>query len=314
MTPFLDRPVTDIGEPREAGDGNLGVSAPAPAAEHRIRLPDGRRLVCAEYGEPGRSPPVLYLHGFLGSRLEPRVVGDTGLHLFAPDRPGYGASEPRPGLTLSAFARDMAALLDALRLDRVAVVGISAGGPYAMATAALLPDRVLRLALVCAVADKRTLRSEGGAVRWMRIARRHGRPALGLAPTILRNLRRHGLDQLILRLMLLPERHLFAPGIDPDRIERLVLVSLREGTRNGIQGALADLELLTRRWDVEPREVRCPTLVLHGALDRVVPLAHAHWYAGRVPDARLEIVPDAGHLSLPINRAARIAAFLRGEA
>ncbi len=290
------------------------MSAPAPVEEHRIRLPDGRLLVCAEYGERGRSFPVLYLHGFLGSRLEPRVAGDLGLHLFAPDRPGYGASEPCPGLTLRGFAADVATLLDALGLDRVAVVGVSAGGPYAMATAAGLGARVVRLALVCAVANKRTLRTEGGAVRLMRLARRHGRLALGLAPVLLRNLRRHGLDEAVLRLVLAPERHLLAPGIDPERLERLVLVSLREGTRRGVQGALADIELLTRRWDVEPRAVRCPTLVLHGALDRVVPPAHAHWYAARLPEARLEIVPGAGHISLPVNEAGRIAAFLRGEA
>lgn len=290
------------------------MSAPAPAEEHRIRLADGRRLLCAEYGTPGLSPPVLYLHGFLGSRLEPRVPGELGLHLLAPDRPGYGASEPCPGLTLKGFARDMGELLDALGLDRVAVVGVSAGGPYAMATAALLGERVLRLALVCAVANKRTLRSEGGAVQLMRLARRHGRLALGLAPVVLRNLRRHGLDQAVLRLVLWPERHLLAPGIDPEQAERLILVSLREGTRRGIQGAQADLELLTRQWDVGPRAVACPTLVLHGALDRVVPPTHARWYAARLPQARLEIVPGAGHVSLPINEAARIAAFLRGEA
>lgn len=289
------------------------MSAPAPRNEHRIRLPDGRRLVCAEYGEPGRSPAVLYLHGFLGSRLEPRIAGDQGLHLFAPDRPGYGASEPCPNPSLRAFAEDMAALLDALGLDRVAVVGVSAGGPYAMATAALLPERVVRLALVCAVANKRVLRSEGGAVQLMRLARRHGRLALGLAPALLRNLRRHGLDELVLRLVLRPERDLWRPGLDPDRLERLILVSLREGTRRGIQGAEADLELLTRRWDVGARAVRCPTLVLHGALDRVVPPAHAYWYAARLAAARLEIVADAGHISLPVNEAPRIAAFLRGE-
>ncbi len=289
------------------------MSAPPPVQEHRIHLPDGRRLVCAEYGRAGATIPVLYLHGFVGSRLEPRIAGDQGLHLFAPDRPGYGASEPCPGLSLRRFATDMGVLLDALGLERVAVVGVSAGGPYAMATAAVLRERVVRLALVCAVADKRVLRSEGGVVQLMRLARRHGRLALGLAPTLLRNLRRHALDRTIVRLVLLPERSAFRPEVDLERLERLILVSLREGTRRGIQGAEADLELLTRRWDVSPRAVQCPSLVLHGALDRTVPVAHARWYATRLPDARLEIVPDAGHISLPVNEAPRIAAFLRGQ-
>jgi pimeloyl-ACP methyl ester carboxylesterase len=60
--------------------------------------------------------------------------------------------------------------------------------------------------------------------------------------------------------------------------------------------------------------VRCPTLLLHGALDRVVPPAHLQWYAARLPRARVELVPGAGHVSLPVNEAPRIAAFLRDEA
>lgn len=269
--------------------------------------------MCAEYGH-GNDPPALYLHGFLGSRLEPRIAGELPLRLIAPDRPGYGASESMPTKSLRRFGADMGFLLDALGVSAAAVVGVSAGGPYALATAAVLGPRVRRLALVCAVANKKVLRSEGGAVRLMRLARRHGRFALGLAPVLLRNLRLHGLDEAVLRLILAPERPLFRPAIDVERLERLVLVSVREGTRRGIAGAEMDLENLTRRWDVSPREVACPTLVLHGALDRVVPVAHAHWYASRLVDARLEIVPDAGHISLAVNEAQRIAAYARGEA
>jgi pimeloyl-ACP methyl ester carboxylesterase len=314
MAPFLSRPGPDIGEPREAGDGNLAMSAPAPAAEHRIRLPDGRRLVCAEYGRPGLSFPVLYLHGFLGSRLEPRIAGDLGLHLFAPDRPGYGASDPMPEHSLRRFGADMGAALDALGIGVVAVVGVSAGGPYALAIAAALGPRVRRLALVAAVANKKVLRREGGAVRLMHLARRRGRFALGLAPVLLRHLRLHGLDETVLRLILLPERPLLRADVDVAELERLILVSLREGTRRGLAGAEADLENLTRRWDVRPEEVRCPTLVLHGGRDHVVPVGHAHWYASRLPAARLEIVAEAGHISLAVNEAARIAAFVRSEA
>lgn len=290
----------------------MSMTGTDPVREHRIRLADGRRLTCAEYGRP-QDPPALYLHGFLGSRLEVRIAGELPLRIFAPDRPGYGASDPVPAHSLSRFGRDMGTLLDALGLDEIAAVGVSAGGPYALAAAVVLGPRVRRLALVAAVANKKVLRREGGAVRLLRVARRHGRLALGLAPVVLRNLRRHGLDEWVVRLLLMRERACFRPGIDLDRLEQLLLGSLREGTRRGIAGAEADLENLTRRWDVSPSQVGCPTLVLHGARDRVVPVAHALWYAERIATARLEIVPDSGHVSVAVNEAPRIAAFLAGE-
>lgn len=280
-----------------------------PVREHRIRLADGRRLVCAEYGRP-EDPPTLYLHGFLGSRLEPRIAGNLPLRILAPDRPGYGASDPMPVHSLARFGEDMGVLLDALGIAEVAVVGVSAGGPYALAAAAVLSNRVRCLTLVAAVANKKTLKRGGCAARLLPLARRHGRLALGLAPLILRNLRRHGLDVWVVRLMLARERAYFRPEIDTHRLEELILMSLREGTRRGIAGAAADLENLTRKWDVHPHQVRCPALVLHGDRDRVVPVAHALWYAQRLHDARLEIVRDAGHISLAVNEAMRIAEFI----
>src|SRR5262245_1689679 len=65
-----------------------------------------------------------------------------GLRVIAPDRPGYGGCSPQPGRALEDSPDDVAALADALGIDRFLVAGHSTGGAYAIACAALLPDRV----------------------------------------------------------------------------------------------------------------------------------------------------------------------------
>src|SRR5690348_5276825 len=108
----------------------IGLSVNAMATtttEHpaAITLPDGRRLAYREAGDPG-GRPVLFCHALTGS---------LGVRLICADRPGIGASDPDPRASLLSVAADLQALADALGLERLAVVGHSGGGPYALALA-----------------------------------------------------------------------------------------------------------------------------------------------------------------------------------
>ena len=121
----------------------------------RLALPDGRTLGWHTWGDPsGR--PLLRLQGTPGSRLSiPPLHAtwvDAGLHVVMADRPGFGASTRLPGRGLAEVADDCAALLDHLGLDAVAVLGVSGGGPHALAFAAHHPDRVLAMSVVAGVA------------------------------------------------------------------------------------------------------------------------------------------------------------------
>src|SRR5919202_762895 len=88
-------------------------------------------------GGGARAPvPVVYLHGFLGSRLEPGVADGLTVNAIGLDRPGYGRSDLQPEPSLAAFGRDVRAGLDALGVERCVVVGASTGAPYALAVAA----------------------------------------------------------------------------------------------------------------------------------------------------------------------------------
>ena len=119
--------------------------------DERIELGDGRRLWYLDEGE-SHAVPVVFCHGSPSSRLAAvdhvhRVV-DRGGRIIAPDRPGLGHSDPEPGRSLASWAGDVADLMNVLGIARFRVLAVSGGGPYALALAWALPDRVERVALL----------------------------------------------------------------------------------------------------------------------------------------------------------------------
>jgi pimeloyl-ACP methyl ester carboxylesterase len=115
-----------------------------------VRLADGRRLAFTEWGLPD-GKPVLYFHGSPGSRLwcpDEAATSAAGVRLIIADRPGVGRSDPLERAGYGDWPADVAGLADALNLATFPVVGVSAGGPYAAACAARIPDRVEAVALV----------------------------------------------------------------------------------------------------------------------------------------------------------------------
>lgn len=116
-----------------------------------LQLPGFGKIGVATYGDPG-GHPVLAFHGTPASRLMYRK-GDAaarrlGFRLIAPDRPGYGLTPIDDGPTLASRTDMHVALADTLGLDRLSLLGVSGGAPYATALASRLKDRIATLALV----------------------------------------------------------------------------------------------------------------------------------------------------------------------
>ncbi|MCY7324608.1 MAG: alpha/beta hydrolase, partial [Microbacteriaceae bacterium] len=122
-----------------------------------IRLDDGRNLRVHDTGAgSGSAPTLIWHHGSpqTGALLEPLVAAAAarGIRLLSYGRPSYGGSSSLPGRTVASAATDVAEIADELGIDRFAVMGASGGGPHALACAALLPDRVLAVALLACIA------------------------------------------------------------------------------------------------------------------------------------------------------------------
>jgi pimeloyl-ACP methyl ester carboxylesterase len=128
------------------------MDAALASREATVPLPDGRRLAWSS-GGAGDGVPVLYLHGAIGTpvRRTPELdalIAALGIHYIAISCPGFGLSDPCPGRRIADFAADVEHLADHLGLGRFAVVGVSAGGPYAIACARALPERAIATAAV----------------------------------------------------------------------------------------------------------------------------------------------------------------------
>lgn len=219
--------------------------------ERRVRLADGRVLAYIELGDPSGAP-VMYFHGFPGSRLEGRLAADAarrrGLRLLAPDRPGFGASTWQPRRTLAGWAADAGSLADTLGIERFSVVGVSGGGPYALACAAGLPDRIGGVAVVAGLGPL----MRPGATRGMGMLNRFVLGTAGRLPRLTRGL----VGPLARAVRRYPERYLAhmladAPAADrgvladPD-YRSLILASAAEALRHSGRGAAQELVLFAR--------------------------------------------------------------------
>jgi pimeloyl-ACP methyl ester carboxylesterase len=125
--------------------------ATTPKGDHILSLADGRRVAWAEWGSPD-GQPVLLLHRNPGSRLLDPDAGSTArarARLITIDRPGYGRTDPVADPTRSAVAADVAAVVGDIPFDKVALIGWSGGGMFALEAAAVLGSRVRSLSLVC---------------------------------------------------------------------------------------------------------------------------------------------------------------------
>ena len=263
-------------------------------------LPDGRKLSFAEFGDP-HGLPVIGCHGTPGSRLMFRFVHKPAkrvrLRFIAPDRPGFGNSTFQPGRTLADWAKDAEWLANHLGLRRFAVAGISGGGPYAVACAALLPDRITACALMGPLGPLRP--PEGpkaiGAMHYamFRIMPEHRVLANGafyLSRFLFLNAPRT-VYRLIMRRASAADRRILSR---PDVRENLI-DGVGEGLRPGIRGSVQEMRIFSRRWNLPFEAIKAPVLMWQGMQDRNVPLSAALRLARLIPTCELSRIDNAGH-------------------
>ncbi len=238
----------------------------------------------------GEGPAVLFLHGLSGcwqNWLEniPDVARDH--RVVAVDLPGFGASPmPPDAISISGYARMLFALLDELGIDTVSIVGSSMGGFVGAEMAIRHGARVHRLVLVAAA---------GLSMRQMRHERRRGvRPRVENALFFsLGRLAAH--SDVVVRSSHLRRALLMLVAAHPERLPAPLIAEQANGA--GKPGFDDALDAMTG-YPIRDRlgEVACPTLVVWGEEDRLVPLRDAAEFEWLIPDARKLVYADTGHM------------------
>ncbi len=287
------------------------VDSGAGHSDHMITLADGRRLGYRIYGPPD-GVPAFYFHGWPGCRLEPGFFNLGKLRLIAPDRPGYGVSDPDLTRTLADWPKDVAALADVLGLEKFALVGLSGGGPYAAACAHALKDRVLACIFIAALGPPE---AEG----------MQQRPVILLREVAKRRVARSILFHFWRKFILNPRnedritairKRLRHEGKEMEAFDAefasFLTYSWREALRHSVDGMVSDARIYTSPWPFTLADLDLPVRIWHGEADTIVPSSIGRHYAAHVRGAQAQFVPEEGHVSIVRNHLPAILDDLHG--
>jgi len=269
-------------------------------------LSDGRQLGYAEFGDPQGSP-AFHFHGFPGTRLTASLHAEdataAGVRLIAPDRPGMGLSDFQRRRRIADWPHDVSELADALGIDRFAVLGVSGGGPYALACACEIPQRISLCGVISGMVPiDYAMQAENVKrtnVALFRMARRT--PWL-LRPVIWLALGRISRNEEAMRKTLrstlgeLPtqDREL----MEDASIEPIVVEDAMEVHRHGSKGCAYELKLYGRDWGLRLEDIACEDIrVWHGELDVNLPAEAMRKLVERIPNCKATFYPNEAHLS-----------------
>ncbi len=263
---------------------------------------DGRTLAYIERG-PADGVPVVVCHGTPGSRYtrhpDKGIYERHGVRAVVYDRPGYGRSDPKPGRSVADAAADIEAIADELGFERFVVVGGSGGAPHALACGALLGDRIVRVGALVTPAPsdaeefdffdglaELNVKEFGAALEGREAIEAYLEPfedELGRDPDAV-------IDQIAVEL----------PEVDRAIVARedfraVIRESFAEAVRQGVRGWADDDLAFAKPWGFEPEDVTAEVRLWQGELDVLAPRRHGEYVAGRLPNARFELLEGGGH-------------------
>jgi pimeloyl-ACP methyl ester carboxylesterase len=274
-----------------------------PRAEGSVPLPDGRALGFAEYGVPdGRL--VVWHHGLPGGRRQippaARVAArDLGVRLVCLERPGIGESTNHLYGEIRDWAADVAVVADHFGAERFVVVGLSGGGPYALACGHELPDRVVAIGVLGGLVP--TAGDDAAAAGVVALANRFNRilttvrVPFGTALQGFLKVSNPLANQFygaFARVMPEGDRKVFA---DP-AIREMFIEDLTVGGARQFHAMPNDIVLVGRDWGFRLEDVQTPVRWWHGDADPFVGLDQAERTAARLPHCDFVVRPGESHL------------------
>jgi pimeloyl-ACP methyl ester carboxylesterase len=245
------------------------------------------------------------------------LARQRGFRVLALDRPGMGQSTHQPRRVLKSWPAVIEGFAAAQGIGSFYQLGVSGGGPYALACAALMPERLKATAVLCGAvplwnADRAGLHPAYRLMipllnlpkcwfsPWLHIATQYSNASPKRPPV-----------SWILRMLPEPDRRIM---LENPGIQQVFAESFNEGVRQGGRGVMDDGEIYLHDWEIPLREIRHPIRYWHGGLDRHISAEMAQHFVSNVAGASLTIDPEEGHISLAIHRATAAMDYLAAAA
>jgi pimeloyl-ACP methyl ester carboxylesterase len=282
-----------------------------------MRTRDGRSIGVLEVGEAA-GVPVFHFHGSGSSRLEAVLVADAaknaGVRLISLDRPGVGQSDLCHRDRLLDWPESVVEVADALKIRKFAVLGMSAGGPYALACAASIPHRLTACALICAVAPPElVLRA---APSWMRLIWRTAQRFPTAFDAFLRTAVPNRPQSVAAAQRWIRWWTRWMPPADRAALRAHgtcagMARAFAESRRQGAEAARREAINEVLCWGFAIEDIRFENIFLwHGEQDRLTPVGASRLLANALPYCRATFYPQDGHFSTALVHAEEIFAAL----
>jgi pimeloyl-ACP methyl ester carboxylesterase len=269
---------------------------------------EGRDLAVDVAG-PTDGFPLLVHSGSPGSRLlfgsHAELAAEHGFRLLGYDRPGYGLSTSRPHRLVADGAGDAMTIADAFGYERFATWGYSGGGPFALACAAQLTDRVSAATVFASLGPNTEPDLDFAAERSVEFV-----DEIALFFADRQAARRKYHDDGIQQLGDMSEPAFWMAvwedraGTDHAHSQQLadhLAADQQEARRQGDQGWWEDWVAFLSPWGFALRDIQCPVQLWHGEQDTAAPVVHGRWLAQHIPTVQAHILAGEDHSTIEID-------------
>lgn len=263
-----------------------------------LKLSDGRQLCFAEYGDPNGRPIFLF-HGNPGSRLSwglyPGSPFLKGVHLIAPDRPGYGFTDFHKN-ALEYWPNDMVELANHLIINKFSVFGPSGGGPFALVCAWKIPDRITSIGLFSSVGPNLPEATKG-AIKSLRLLWKISNPLFWLVKLqmkVMASMAKKDPGKLAIKMRDLELSDWDKEIFDRPEIRNVFKITFPEAyQQNGI-GSAYDTTI-PAKWPIPLDQIKIKVFVWQAEPDLLVGNM-SKYIAKKLPNSQLMCLPKTGHL------------------
>ncbi|OCL26519.1 hypothetical protein U472_11020 [Orenia metallireducens] len=269
-----------------------------------IELKDGRSLGFIEFGDR-EGKPVFFFHGTPGARLfrHPNydaIADSLGIRIINVDRPGYGLSDSKPNRTLLDWADDIAQLTDYLKIDKFSMAGVSGGGPYVLACAYKMSDRIISGALISSYLNQYIAPdlSEGMSL-FNRIGFWVAKHVPFFLPFLIRQTFEKGIKKDAEKVLDKSMDSYAKPDqeiVRRSEVRKIYLEDMNEYYRKSVNGHVSDLKSVVRPWGFKLEEIKTKIYLWQGVKDKNVPISMGKYLEEHLPNCEAEFCANDGHL------------------